>query len=465
MPRRRVHTWLVAPALALAACGPVPAPGATDAPHLALRFSLARQAAEPLAQPAETPRSAVVAGPSPRSSPLSVAPSVAPAPSASPARRGGAGGRTSGAASGLVVDQFEAPVAGAEVRFADGSSATSDANGLFPVPARAGLDAVSVSRVGYVGSVVRGLRSLPTLHLRRLEAETAPFDRAALRVAGTVAWPDADHQGGVAYYYDTLGGLAAPAAVDALGRFALTAEPVRGGTARAAILVLAQNAAGETLMGLTDPFTPQDGLTLGPVAMAAATTAWAFAADQVDPALTVQASRLEIQPSGMPPIVLDGTSGIAGAFRAPPDGHLPGPLRVVIEATSPDGLGTTVVSQRGGGGASVQALALPAVAIDAAARRVSWTAVQDAKGYRLAVRRLGGPQDDWEAWSPTATALEVPAERWPAPGLGEVVVEAVDAPSLDSRTLASLDARPCKLRLAPWTDAAAYRLARRRVPL
>lgn len=423
-----------------------------------------------------TPAPVTLAGssPSPASSappPLGPSTDSAASPTAPPQDRpsSGGGGRSRPAAtptSGTVVDQFEVPVEGAEVLFANGQAATTDADGRFTLSTRPSLDTVAVSKAGYMGTLVRGLDALTVLHLRRLEAETAAFDLSTRRVRGSVAWPDADHAGGVAYYYDTLGGLAAPARVGADGRFELAVEPVRGGEARAAVLVLAQNAAGATLMGLTAPFELGDGINLPAVTMAAADTRQDYAAVGIEPALTVQESRLEVQPAGLPPIVLAGQPGSAGRFDVPPAGHLPGDLRVVVEARSVDGSRATTLSyQPGGLGNDLSALVPPDVTVDAAVHRVSWSEVVGARGYRIATRLTGAARESWEAWSPTATSLEVPDEFWPAAGLGEVVVEAIDAPGLDSRSLASLEVAPRRLRLAPWADAAAFRLASRRVPL
>jgi hypothetical protein len=135
-------------------------------------------------------------------------------------------------------------------------------------------------------------------------------------------------------------------------------------------------------------------------------------------------------------------------------------MRVTVAAQDTLGTWRSVLSMAPAGGtASGEFLPVPAPTADAAARRVSWGALGDADGYRLAVRSQTHPDPRWEAWSPDAAPLTLSADAWPARD-EEFVLEAVAADGVDSRRVAAVG--PRALRIAPWLDAPTYRVASRR---
>jgi hypothetical protein len=383
-------------------------------------------------------------------------PMTAPAmaPSRSPATGGGSSGHSPYV--GRVLDEREQPVAGATVVLADGRSTESGADGRFTFTGGRASGAVVVSAASHVTSLVWDAAAVDTFHLRRTRALTPPFDLRTVTVTGRVVWPDDDHEGGVVYYQDSLGSTANPIEVAADGSFAVSVISRAPGSPRATVLVLAANAAGDTLVGLARPFAPFEGETVGDVTMVVADQAIDFAVEAVPDGLSVLRSRLEFLQDDGPTVTLAGPDAAAGTLKAPAAGRLPGGARLVVEAAGPGLEATSLVAMPATGGQLRDSfLPVPTFDLDVGARRVTWSAVPQATGYRLESRSHAGSVPMWEGWSLAPAPMTLPDACWPAPDSGDLMLEAIDASAISTRRVAQ--AGPLRLRVAPWSDEPRYR--------
>lgn len=395
-----------------------------------------------------------------------------PTPSqAAPRSPGGTGGGGSGPATpgsrpaGRVLDDAEVPIAGATVMLANGRTAVTDAEGRYAFPAIAPTGPVAVSKAGYATSLLTSfmLGESDVLHLRRIDRTTDRFNQETYRIEGGVNWPSADHVGGVAYYQDNLGSAVQPARLDPDGRFALTVTPGRPGAPVGTVLVFATTSDQQTLLvGSSTPFSPALGEQPGTLAIAPCDRPVSFNSEALPGGLTVAETRLELSFPGLPPIALDTAETLAGSFRLPAVGALPGTVRIVSEARSVDGASTSLVAMVPETDTVMgRFLALPDLAVNPGARQVAWAAVPGAQGYRLEARTSLEALPHWESWITGATLVTLPENTWSFDREAVLQLEAVDAPELGTREVASVG--PLFLRIAPWAQRPTYRVASQRV--
>jgi hypothetical protein len=393
------------------------------------------------------------------------APAIAATAAPTPPPADGDTGSSRGASfSGWVRDELKQPVAGARVLLADGRAAESAADGRFIVAGAQPAGAVVVSAAGHVASLVWEARGIDTFHLRRTRRATPAFDQQQVFVTGRVIWPSDDHLGGVAYYQDSLDSVANPVRLEADGSFSIAVTSRAPGTALATVLVLAGNAAGETLVGLTRPFAPFAGESAGDVVVGVADQPIDFAVTDVPAGLDVHRSRLEFLQDGVTPVTFAGPEAVAGIVKAPAASALPGRMRLVVEAaTASRDASAMVVVPAEGGTVRAKFLGVPAFEWDLATRHVTWPAVPEATGYHLEAVSYAGSAAMFEGWSLMPAAMRVPEGAWPAPAGGDLVLRALDATAIGTRHVAGM--APRRLRVAPWADEPRYRVSSRRQAL
>ncbi|MFP5500978.1 MAG: carboxypeptidase-like regulatory domain-containing protein [Candidatus Sericytochromatia bacterium] len=366
-----------------------------------------------------------------------------------------------GQMTGMIRDAYGVPIPEAVIRLADGREATTERDGSFRLAGSWSDGPVVVSKPGYVTSIVHGLTGVGTLHLRPDAGPTAPFDQARYVVSGTVAWPDGDHLGGVVYYQDSLDSAANPVPLASDGSFTLELTTTRPGTPTGLILVLASNSLNQTLIGLSTPFQPSAGQALS-IPMHLADQPIAYSASDLPAATPLVESRLEIRQPGVPPMVLQGEAATAGLFYMPAGGLLPGQTQVVVEARDAGGSAMTRLAMTpAGGAANGRLLPIPSPAYNGTSRKLVWGEVAGVAGYRIAAGPRDTSQPAWEAWLPEGNEIALPDEAWLDPGLAEVTLEVVDRPGLEPYAVAGLR----QLRLEPWVEAGAHRVARKRLSL
>lgn len=366
-----------------------------------------------------------------------------------------------GQMTGMIRDAYGVPISEAVIRLADGRTATTGRDGSFRLAGSWSDGPVIVSKPGYVTSIVHGLSGVGTLHLRPDAGPTAPFDQARHTVSGTVAWPDGDQVGGVVYYQDSLDSVANPVPLASDGSFSFELTTRRPGEPTGLVLVLAADSNGRTLMGLSTPFQPAAGQPLN-IAMHRADQPIAYSASDLPAATPLVESRLEVRQPGVPPMVIDGENATAGLFDMPAEGLLPGQVQVVVEAKDATGAAMTrLVMTPAGGAANGRLLPVPSTSYNDTSRKVVWAEVAGVAGYRIAAGPIGASQPAWEAWLPAGNEIALPDEAWLDPGLAEVTVEVVDRPGLEPYAVAGLR----QLRLEPWVEAGAHRVARKRLSL
>lgn len=424
------------------------------------------------ASPAPLPSESVA--PVPTSEPeASVAPAASPSPSPEPSMTptpvaaSGGGGQGGGGRvvpqAVLLVDEAGAPVVGASFRLGDGTTGVTDGNGALGLMSTFAGDRITVSAPGFMTSEVFDLPFTDTLHLRRAGGLSAPFNQRTTSVSGAMIAPPG-FIAGLASYSDALGTAGNPVAVDPDGTFDLSITTNRAGEPVGTLAAVAGDGLGGLLLGVSAGFRPFVDPAPPAFQMALANRTITFSS-VVPPGLTQGDTRLELHPLDAPRVIFDRTLSQAGTFTATPDGTLPGATwRVTLAATDLTGSRESVASARPVDDRADLTLLTPtAVTVDSGARQVAWTAVAGARGYRVEVSASNGGAV-WEAFTTTGGAVTVPEERWPAAG-GVVMVEAIDAPNLVSRSLASLPDGPRRLRIEPWLNAETYRVATTRVAI
>lgn len=392
-------------------------------------------------------------------------PSDAPRLELPPDAKPGGGGQgappPAGQMTGMVKDAYGVPVPEAVVRLADGRKATTERDGSFRLAGNWSDGPVVVSKPGYVTSITHGLSGLGTLHLRPDAGPTAPFDQARHIVSGIVAWPDGDHLGGVVYYQDSLDSVANPVPLESDGSFSFELTTRRPGVPTGLVLVLAADSNGRTLMGLSAPFQPAAGQPLS-IPIHRADQPIAYSASDLPAATPLVESRLEVRQPGVPPMIIYGENATAGLFDMPAEGLLPGQVQVVVEAKDATGAAMTRLAMiPAGGAANGRLLPVPSPAYNGTSRKLVWGEMPGVAGYRIAAGPRGTSQPAWEAWLPEGNEIALPDEAWLDPGLAEVTLEVVDRPGLEPYAVAGLR----QLRLEPWVEAGAHRVARKRLSL
>lgn len=392
-----------------------------------------------------------------------------PAPTETPRRSGGGGSgsrpKPPAPQEVRLVDELGAPVEGAGFRFGDGTTGTTDAAGSLGLHAAFAGNRVSVTAPGFMTSEVFDLPFADALHLRRSGGVSPPFDRRTTTVAGVMTAPPG-FIAGYAEYSDPLGTAAPGRAVAGDGSFSLTLTTQAAGEPRGSFLGICGDGAGGILLGVSAPFRPFLDPPPPAFTMVPATRVVTYTMT-TPPGLAGASAQLVLYPPDAPRVVFDSSNTAAGSFTATADGALRGGTwRVTTSAADGTGARESVVSARPNGANQVAAvmLAPTTVSVDDVARQVSWTGVPGAVGYRVTMSLTRGGAV-WEAFTTTGRAVTVPEAHWPAPGRGVVTVEAIDAPSLTSRSLASLPDGPRRLRIDPWLDADSYRVATTRKPI
>ncbi|HEY9720379.1 MAG TPA: carboxypeptidase-like regulatory domain-containing protein [Oscillatoriaceae cyanobacterium] len=381
-----------------------------------------------------------------------------------PSGGGGSGGGGSApdapAVQFTVLDTADLPVASATVMLPDGRTAVSDASGAARLAGTFASGTVVVSAPGYATSIVAGLGAGATLHLRPSGAVAGSFAPQTTTLRGHVTWPSGDHQGGVAYYEDDLDSQAAPATVATDGSFAIAVKPTQPGTPHGVVLVLASDSADQTLMGISEEVSTASP-TLAPIALAVADRNLNYSVSGIPAGLNRVSSQLEILESGAPPMVIDGHATAAGGFSIPVAGALPGTLRVTVSAQDePDNLESTLSMPVSENEASGTFLPLPTFGYDTSTNQLRWSGVPGASAYYASAGPANHSNPAWEAWAESSAPLTLPTADWLSAGQGRITLEAIDAPGLGARQVASL-AR--QLRVEPWQEQPAYRVSRRRL--
>lgn len=383
------------------------------------------------------------------------------APPAAPAGAGGSSG--SSGVGGEVRDEAELPIAGATVLLLGGRTARTGPDGRFRLSGTYDGGPVIVSKPGYATSVVASLDALTTLHLRRADGRSESFVSRRGLVEGTIRWPEIGHVGGAVHYMDSLDSLSRPALLHDGDRFGIEVETVRSGEPMAVLLVLSSTdeRLPQLLVGVSRPFAPFGGEGPGEVPVHLADQTLVYAVSEPPAGLTAIASQLEVVQAGVPFVVLEGADSLNGSFLAPAPGALPGTLRITVEARAPGGDAYSRVSMVPESGQATADLLTPPY-VSRSGAEISWSAVPEASGYRLAVHAAGAASPLYEAWT-TDTRLALPTEVLAHAGTGEVRLEAVQAEGLTARHVASV--APRALRVAPWAQSAVYRVAGRRFSL
>jgi hypothetical protein len=374
----------------------------------------------------------------------------------------GAGAVAGGGAAivGVVNDERGLPVADATLTFADGRQTTTNAAGRYTLSGAFPAGALIAAKPGYATSVVLGLTGGQAVHLRRADGQRDLTGQRTATITGSVLWPSADHAGGAVYYVDTLQSRATQAMVSG-DSYSVDVTTRGAGEPIGVIVVLASTQDNQqAYIGVSRPFAPFGGGAPGQVPMHRASETLTYQAAGLPAGTDQVLSQLEILQAGAPPVEIFGAESASGSFPVPPAGALPGTMRVTVAAQDALGTWRSMLSMTPTAGAATGTfLAVPAPTVDAATRRVSWGALAGADGYRLEVRNQNRPDPLWEAWSPDAAPLTLPAEAWPGRD-GEFLLEAVAADGVDSRSVASLG--PRALRITPWLSAPMYRVASRR---
>ena len=470
---------VIAPVLLLSAC--TGSPGDVRPAWPPLSFRVDRWQAEPspglppsaVATPSDAPPdlpSSAVGSPVASDAPTPATPPPTMPPSSPPTSgSGSSGGGSSGAAplapEVVVRDEFDLPVPEVTALFG-AASVLGDANGSIGRHSAFPNERVELAKDGYVGSAIYDLDLTTTLHLRHAGGFSGSFDRRHVTLRGHVNWPVADLGPTGVFWQDTTGTAAATATVDGQGDFAISLTTTAPGEPFGALVAVGADAGGALLYGATEAFKPFSAPVPPTLPMVRTDRTLTYAMANAPPTYTVVRTRLELVRAGMPVVVFGSSVTPTGTYAAPTFEALGGELRVAFEAANEAGDQASFASVRTED-ATVTATLLPALSVttDPGTRTVAWTALLPAvKGYRVETHFDGQTGPAWEAWTTSGTSVTVPEAAWPAPGRGEVTVEAVEAPGLTSRSLASLDG-PRRLRIAPWTAQQTYAVSSRRVRL
>jgi hypothetical protein len=385
-------------------------------------------------------------------------------PDAAPTAPVGAGAAQAATFSLEVRDEGELPIAGATVLLSDGRRAETGADGRFTMAGPFKAGAVVVSKPGYATSVVAGLEAPTPLHLQRADGRGELFVQRTRTFRGTAIASEGQLRGGAVHFLDSQGSAAAPSALDAAtGAFDVQVTATRPGEATGVLLIVATDQNGRTLIGASRPFNSFTGEP-GAVRLYPATREIRYDVGGKPASLSRVQARLELHQAGAPTVVLhDLKAATSGRFMAPADGLLPGTLRVTVEARDHDRTANSLVSRPPVDGRMEGTfLAPPDVSFHSPSGRLTWNRMDGISGYRAEVRQphnLIAPA--WEAWLGQDTEVVVPQELRQAASSGEVVVEAVEADNLTSRSVAM--AGPRALRVLPWRDAISLRTAWRRL--
>ncbi|MDB5095586.1 MAG: hypothetical protein JWM80_7 [Cyanobacteria bacterium RYN_339] len=449
--------------LALAAAGCAPRGGAEVAPNA--HFVVGAYQVDPILELPRSTDSPPTPAPSDGASTI-VTPGTPPTPAPASGGSNGGGSSSSGARppvfTGTVLTQAELPIEGATVRLPDGLTAQTDDQGKFSVEGTHPYSPLVVSHPAFATSVVTGLDAFVPLHLGPRTGQGDLFNKLVGDVVGDAQWPLADLGPGAVFYQDTRRNSSQPGDLQADGSYRIRFTLDHPGAPRASLIILAANAAGTLLVGLTPPFTPLAEEPPAHVPMVLADRPLAYSATGLPLGMTATGAALQVVQADGLVVAVVAAPGASGTFMVPAPGSLPGTLRVAIEARDDDQARTSVVYLDGGAAAPTAAfLAPPVVIVDQTQREAHWAPVPEAVAYRVQVRRLDGGTL-YEAWT-DVPRVEVPAADWPAAGNGEMIVEAV-AGSLTARQVASV-AGPRQLRLEPLAGLPTGRVATTHVKL
>ncbi|MFN3430813.1 MAG: hypothetical protein ACK46X_12755, partial [Candidatus Sericytochromatia bacterium] len=317
---------------------------------------------------------------------------------------------------------------------------------------------LSASAPGFATPIVIADEPFDAFHLARNDGLSDPFDQDTIDITGTVTWPSADHQGGVAYYFDEANTWAEPHRIASDNTFGLELTRQGARPARGVVMVLAQNSQNQRLIGVSAPFSPFEGGMPGQIRLAVADQAHAFTVTDAPGGLTSLSSRAEIVVPDGPVVALQGPAAATGTIDLPDAAALPGAMRLVVEAGGTQGNRfSRVVLPIEAGPLSGAFLPLPVAQADPVAGRVSWADLGAGVRYRVEAQQPESPgRAAWEAWIGKGTSVTVGAGAWPGAN-GRMIVEALDA-AIATRQV--VGASPRALRAAPWARLPASRVSR-----
>lgn len=392
-------------------------------------------------------------------------------PPASPPPQPGGGGAIGGIGgfSGRVLDALStsgSPIAGAEVRTADGRRAVTDALGRFSLPGAFPMEGLLVaSRTGYVASAVAGLESGPlTLHLKPRVATKAQAatDEEAVRfvVRGRVvnsvgqAVPDV-----MVMLHDARGSVGVPTSTAADGTFELVVS-APGGKVEAGT-VLAVGAAGQRWLGVAtgleattanpeldfDPATPGvDPMKVlsadHPVTLQVDAGPWGARATVALEVVAPDGTSLSLPREGNQVWVADlpGVSYSLSGDAVDPERRTVGALRRQTVGIDFGASSSTIIE------AFLAPPEVAPVAMLEQGARLAWAPVPEARGYTVSVAGLDGQGFQWEGFTSAAEIAFDHAGELSAGRYG-ITVTAIEADGLSPRTVAAVGAR--RLRVLP----------------